>query len=468
MPRTRTPKRPAAYERISKYDATHATAQVPGIGRQAKANDAQARALGWPAPVHYADNESAYNPNKTRPDFDRLCEDLKSGAVDAVIVWDVDRLLRQVRTVVELIDIVEATGARFVSVSSGEYELDTANGRFAATILAAVAQKESDDKSRRLKAKHAQLAADGRSHGGRPPYGFADGMAHDPHQAEVVREIVAGVLRGESSTAIATELNRRGVPTSTGSGIWRANRVRQLAMSPTNAARRVHEGVEYPAVWEPIVSEADWRRVLRIFADPARARTRMPRRWALGTVMSCGRCGSRMVASTNGKGRPALYLCPPKNLGGCRGVGIDANNVEQAVAVAVADRFDSPAYTARLKRKPTAKAANTVASIERELDDLAALLAEGKLTKPRYDGAHARITERLDDARRQVGESVPVERASHRYVGRGGQLLADWPALTPDERRAIVGDVIERIEVGPAARPGPGFDPSRLATTWRA
>ena len=163
MPRTRTPKRPAAYERISKYDATHATAQVPGIGRQAKANDAQARALGWPAPVHYADNESAYNPNKTRPDFDRLCEDLKSGAVDAVIVWDVDRLLRQVRTVVELIDIVEATGARFVSVSSGEYELDTANGRFAATILAAVAQKESDDKSRRLKAKHAQLAADGRA-----------------------------------------------------------------------------------------------------------------------------------------------------------------------------------------------------------------------------------------------------------------------------------------------------------------
>ena len=57
---------------------------------------------------------------------------------------------------------------------TGRIDLADPDGQFQARILGAVAKKESDDKSRRIRRKHEELAAAGRvSGGGTRPYGYA-------------------------------------------------------------------------------------------------------------------------------------------------------------------------------------------------------------------------------------------------------------------------------------------------------
>ena len=66
----------------------------------------------------------------------------------------------------------EATDAEVVSVCGGDYDLGTSDGRFKARIMGNVARKESEDKARRLRRKHVQLAEQGKPNGGRRPLGY--------------------------------------------------------------------------------------------------------------------------------------------------------------------------------------------------------------------------------------------------------------------------------------------------------
>ena len=58
-------------------------------------------------------------------------------------------------------------------MTAGEFDLCTPEGRLTARIVGSVARKESEDKSRRIRRKHVELAKAGKvSGGGRRPFGF--------------------------------------------------------------------------------------------------------------------------------------------------------------------------------------------------------------------------------------------------------------------------------------------------------
>src|SRR5205085_10646263 len=103
-------------------------------------------------------------------------------------------------------------GLTDVASVSGDIDLTSADGQFQARILGAVAKKESDDKSRRIRRKHEELAANGKvSGGGSRPYGYeADKRTIRPAEAAVVKECAKRLLAGESLRAIAISLNERG------------------------------------------------------------------------------------------------------------------------------------------------------------------------------------------------------------------------------------------------------------------
>ena len=69
--------------------------------------------------------------------------------------------------------------------------MTTRIGQFQARILGAVAKKESDDKSRRIRRKHEEIAANGKvSGGGSRPYGYeADKVTVRPAEAAIVRGV---------------------------------------------------------------------------------------------------------------------------------------------------------------------------------------------------------------------------------------------------------------------------------------
>src|SRR5262245_15242499 len=170
---------------------------------------------------------------------------------------------RQPRELESFIDLCQRLGLTNVASVSGDIDLTTAEGQFQARILGAVAKKESDDKSRRIRRKHLEIAAEGRvSGGGSRPYGYeADKVTIRPAEAAVVTECAQRLLAGEPVRSIAQRLNEQGVPTSTG-GEWSPQSLRRILASPRISGQRAHHGeIVADAEWPAIISAEDGAKI---------------------------------------------------------------------------------------------------------------------------------------------------------------------------------------------------------------
>ena len=90
---------------------------------------------------------------------------IESGEIDAVVVYHADRLHRHPRELEDFIELCARTGTKLATVG-GEVDSATHEGQLVARIQGAVARKESDDKSRRIRRKHEELAYAGKVSGG--------------------------------------------------------------------------------------------------------------------------------------------------------------------------------------------------------------------------------------------------------------------------------------------------------------
>lgn len=100
----------------------------------------------------------------SRPQLDAMLDTLRAG--DEVIVWKLDRLGRNTRNLLELVDLLTERGVAFTSITEG---LTTTGpmGRCMLTVMAAFSQLERDTLVERTRAGLA-VAAQNNRHGGRP------------------------------------------------------------------------------------------------------------------------------------------------------------------------------------------------------------------------------------------------------------------------------------------------------------
>src|SRR5947209_3669246 len=161
--------RAAVYCRIS----DDRTEEALGVARQELDCRALAERRGWDVADLYIDNDLSAYRGAPRPAYSRLLDDISAKRVDAVVVYDLDRLHRHPRELEQFFEVCDAAGLKHLASVSGDVDLATHDGRFHARILGAVARKESDDKSRRSGRKHEGLALAGKlSGGGDRPFGY--------------------------------------------------------------------------------------------------------------------------------------------------------------------------------------------------------------------------------------------------------------------------------------------------------
>jgi DNA invertase Pin-like site-specific DNA recombinase len=98
----------------------------------------------------------------SRPELDKMVEHLRDG--DEVVVWKLDRLGRNTRNLLALIDDLEHRGVHFRSVTEG---ISTTGpmGRAMLTVMSAFAQLERDQLAERTRAGMAAAAEHGRKAG---------------------------------------------------------------------------------------------------------------------------------------------------------------------------------------------------------------------------------------------------------------------------------------------------------------
>lgn len=102
--------------------------------------------------------------SSSRPQLDMCLDHLRHG--DVLTVWKLDRLGRNTRHVLEIVEQLTERGIGFRSLTEG-LTTEGAMGRAMLTIMAAFAQLERDTMIERTRAGLAAAAANGR-HGGRP------------------------------------------------------------------------------------------------------------------------------------------------------------------------------------------------------------------------------------------------------------------------------------------------------------
>jgi DNA invertase Pin-like site-specific DNA recombinase len=122
-----------------------------------------AERLGWIVYRVFVDNDirASKHSNKPRPAYLEMLQAMRDGVVQAVLCWDVYRLVRQPKELEEFRDIAEAAGITRLGTVSGDYDLSTPEGRFQSRLWATSRQTNPRRPRRGIGA--ANYRSDGRA-----------------------------------------------------------------------------------------------------------------------------------------------------------------------------------------------------------------------------------------------------------------------------------------------------------------
>src|SRR5438309_2899167 len=128
-----------------------------------------------------------------RPALQRLLADITAGRVDTVVVYKIDRLTRSLADFAKIVEILDAKGASFVSVTQ-QFNTTTSMGRLTLNVLLSFAQFEREVIGERIRDKIAASKQKGMWMGGVPPLGYGvqdHKLVTIDGEADTVRRIFA-------------------------------------------------------------------------------------------------------------------------------------------------------------------------------------------------------------------------------------------------------------------------------------
>lgn len=469
--RSPDPLRAVVYCRIS----ADATGEAAGVDRQRADCERYVSERGWTLVETIVDNDMSASryASKARAGYRRLLDLVDARSVDAVVAWHIDRLYRQPRELEDLVD--RADHGLTVATLSGDLDLTTGDGRFAARILVSVAAKASDDTSRRTKRAKQARAEQGLPAGRASAFGYVNnGMTLDEHEADLIRQAAQDVLAGVSLTSIAHRWNASGVRQKNGGAGWTTTHIRTLLANPRLAGlraqirrdeqgRRIGFEILGPAKWPAILDRRTHERLAAKLTDPTRRRTDPARRTLLTGLVRCSGCGATMVRSSS-QGVPVLTCKAAPGRVACGRRSIVAAPVESLVAGAVLRRIATP-RVARALGSPRKRSADAedVGTIERELAELAADYGRGVISRSEWFAARSPLEARRDAAKAAARTEAVAPAVADLLGVDIGQA---WERLDADRRRAVVGALVDRIEITPATKAGT-FNPHRVEISWK-
>lgn len=485
-------------------DATHATPNRAGIycrlsyapdgsvekveRQEADCRDLAAR-QNWPVSDQhvYVDNSrSAWQRTRKRPAWERMLADLETGAIDSIIVYHGDRLMRQPYDLERLISIAERGGVRIASVS-GTRDLDSPDDRFILRIEVAAQCRESDATSRRIRRTLTANRALGKTQrGGYRPFGYgvqvgtkerpdpASGAIVEvpvydldqqvPAEARYVRDAADRLLAGQSQAGVLAWLRAEGVTTTQG-GPMTARGLRTILLAPRTAGLIEHQGELYEAAWEGILTRETWEDV-RAYYQHSAAENPYPgreRKYLLTGVAVCHACQTPVrTKPSGGRNRKTarIYCC---TVPGCRAVGRSVAHLDAYVQARTLRVLQDPAFVGQVLAAAEGRPeiAAEMAELERRRSETQAQLDQ-LADHPEVDVTAAlkglaSFDRRLAELRAQLAQTT-----TQRLLLRMAGISRDqWEAEPIDVRSATVAALWE-ITILPATHRGPGFSPTSV------
>lgn len=449
----------------------------------------------------YKDNDisASTRTRKIRPDYRRLLRDAETGLVKVVLAYTSARITRRPRENEDLIELGEHHGTVFQYVASPAFDLNTANGRMVARILAASDAGQAETTAELILRKKLERAQAGKFHGGSRPYGYEkDGKTPRLCEIKVVIEAVRRIGAGESQASVIRSFNDRGTRTADG-GLWAVGnfkrtitKKRYVIFDDSDPERRgicEHNGVEYRAEWEGFVTRAEHALMmaqLQNDAQPWAHGLANGRKYLLSGLLRCGGCqasGEPCEAPMLGQARKRengthqrRYRCKGRDnfarVVGCGKVFRDATALDEFITEVVLARFDSPDIARALTSKDDADKVEELVKELARLNVRRKTLAAEHALKPYqdYDIMRSTIMQAIGEAEKELSK---LHVGSAKALLPSSQPMRDaWEKASIEWKRDILKLVIERIIVRPGSPGGRTwnghrFNPDAIEVVWR-
>lgn len=312
-----------------------------------------------------------------RPGLERLRNDIRNGMIDTVIVYDPDRLARNLMHQLLLDDEFRKYNVELLFVN-GEYA-NTPEGKLFFSMRGAISEfekakiRERTMAGRKRKAKQGKVVKNDRIYG--YDYDKQTGQLKiNESEAEIVRFIFDSFVqeRFKGVNGIALHLTERKIPTKTGKTVWHRQVVRQILMNETYTGKKPQnkwntEGmlankyrnekvpmrlrnkdewiyVDVPA----IVSEEQFQQAQMLLEQARRRYTKTPKRqYLLSGLLRCAQCGNTMTGRyAKNWGKYFREYTDVKNTAGAKhpgcGMRIRADEIEHEVWTYLLDLFNHP------------------------------------------------------------------------------------------------------------------------------
>lgn len=202
-----------------------------------------------------------------RPALQKLLANIKAGLIDIVLVYKVDRLTRSLADFAKLVELFDAHGVSFVSVTQA-FNTTNSMGRLTLNVLLSFAQFEREVTGERIRDKIAASKKKGMWLGGSVPLGYRiedRKLLVDPDESMTVKLIFERYLALESMPLLLTELRERGIKTrvrsfgpgkTVGGVSFTLGPLAYLLRNRTYRGNVHHKGTAYSGEHEAIIDAA--------------------------------------------------------------------------------------------------------------------------------------------------------------------------------------------------------------------
>src|SRR5215204_2387513 len=274
----------AIYTRVS---TEHGLEQeFNSLANQREASEAYIKSQaheGWRCLPGRYDDGGFSGGSMERPALQRLLGEIRSRRIDVIVVYKVDRLTRSLTDFAKLVELLDAHGVSFVSVTQA-FNTTTSMGRLTLNVLLSFAQFEREVTGERIRDKIAASKKKGIWMGGVVPlgYGVENRALHivEDH-AILIRRLFASYLELGSVSALKCRLDAAGlhIPERIdgagrrcGGKPFSRGHLYKILSNPIYIGRLSHKGKTYDGQHPPIVEQATWDGVQAQLASHAHRR----------------------------------------------------------------------------------------------------------------------------------------------------------------------------------------------------
>ncbi len=306
------------------------------------------KSLGWSLNPEMYDDGGFSGGNVERPALRQLIQDIEAGKVKVIVVYKVDRLTRSLADFAKLVELFDAKGVSFVSVTQ-QFNTTTSMGRLTLNVLLSFAQFEREVTSERIRDKIAASKRKGMWMGGVPPIGYlSKGRTLEPDEprAEQVRSIYRMYLKLNCVRMLRDALVEKGWRTPVrqnkrvgfgGDKPFSRGHLYRILGNPVYRGMMVHKDEVHPGQHPAIVDEVLWNEVQERLATNRNGHKTQSH--AANPSLLIGKLfddtGRRLISSHARKGnkRYRYYVTPVDEPG--EPLRLPAGEIEQAVITAM-------------------------------------------------------------------------------------------------------------------------------------